>query len=193
MTIPSTSKVITRYRKSVLGAYETVKFKRTEVASAFYESRHAVDDNNNLRQGRASIESTWLTHQWFHRTLAFIIGVCETNAYSCYRFFNLDESKNMSHFEFRIAICQSILVETSNLLNAEMSESHELVTYSNTEVFRNGRWKQRSRARSLKNQFRKRCRSCPGLRKISTYCACSPQNGMCKECWAKHIVEVYSK
>ena len=185
MTIPDSAKFNTRYRKNTIGGYEAVRFKRPEVASVFYESRHAIDDNNNVRQGRSSIEGSWGTHQWYLRTFAFIMGICEANAFSIYRYFNRDDDNKLSHFDFRVAICDAIL--NGGVPVAAPTVSHKLQTYSNTEIYKKGKWKSRSRSRSIRHQFRKVCRTCTIYRKICTYCECSPQNGMCRDCWRDHV------
>lgn len=49
--------------------------------SNHYKCRHAVDDNNNLRQQMPSIEKTWITGRWANRVFAFLLAVSEVNTY----------------------------------------------------------------------------------------------------------------
>ena len=54
----------------------------------YYYGRHAVDDNNNNRQGSLPFEETYATKRWDLRQLGFIIALTLTNAQLAYNHFN---------------------------------------------------------------------------------------------------------
>lgn len=196
MTIPANAPSQERYRKTVAGGLEQVRFQRAEVASLYYESRHAVDDSNNLRQGRSSLEESWGTHQWHLRTLAFILGLSEANAYFAYRYFAINSGQQvMTHFEFRLAICSDLLSDScitpASTVHDVHPEEHRLLTFPMDRYFRGNRWVRRLRSKQLRHKFQRACGACQDgeiYRRVTTYCSCDPAHGMCRECWAAHLL-----
>ena len=55
-------------------------------ANHFY-FRHAVDDDNNLRHGLPSIESTIVTHHWPLRVFTLLLAVTEVNIFKAFSYF----------------------------------------------------------------------------------------------------------
>eukprot|EP00804_Cyclotella_cryptica_P002937 CCRYP_013303-RA/>CCRYP_013303-RA protein AED:0.17 eAED:0.01 QI:0/-1/0/1/-1/0/1/0/118 len=68
------------------GEEKTKEFSYTLPFDHHFRYRHAVDDHNNLRHSLPSWEDMWVTQQWELRVLAFVIAVCEVNAYLAIRF-----------------------------------------------------------------------------------------------------------
>ena len=64
----------------------------------YYIYRHVVDDHNNYCHDTGSkcglsLETTWVTQRWANRVFAFVMGICEVNAYLAMKAFDhWDES-----------------------------------------------------------------------------------------------------
>jgi hypothetical protein len=63
------------------GVRKSTEFAYTLPFDNHFHYRHAVDDHNNLHHLLPSWEDTWVTQRWELCVLAFIIAVCEVNAY----------------------------------------------------------------------------------------------------------------
>eukprot|EP00055_Hartaetosiga_balthica_P018338 m.133075 g.133075 ORF g.133075 m.133075 type:complete len:412 (+) comp9491_c0_seq2:1076-2311(+) len=57
-----------------------VQFKYPKIVTEYYRGRHAVDDNNNLRQGSQNMEHSFKTKRWILRQFTFIFNLAEVNA-----------------------------------------------------------------------------------------------------------------
>ena len=53
----------------------------------YYFGRHAVDDNNNNRQGHLPFEEAYCSKRWDLQQLGFIIALAQTNALLAYNLF----------------------------------------------------------------------------------------------------------
>ena len=63
------------------GVPKSKEFTYTLPFDHHFHYPHAVDDHNNLRHSLPSWEDTWVTQCWELHVFAFIIVVCEVNAY----------------------------------------------------------------------------------------------------------------
>ena len=63
------------------GVSKSATFKYAEPFTLHFTYWHAVDDHNNLRHSLPSWEDMWVTQRWELRVLAFVIAICEVNAY----------------------------------------------------------------------------------------------------------------
>ena len=58
-----------------------VKFDYEEPWANHFDFRHCVDDNNNLRHSKPSLEETWRTSRWSLWVLAFFLALSEVNTF----------------------------------------------------------------------------------------------------------------
>ena len=56
-----------------------VQFDYEEPWTNHFNFRHCVDDDNNLRHSKPSLEETWRTARWVLQVLAFFLALSEVN------------------------------------------------------------------------------------------------------------------
>eukprot|EP00042_Codosiga_hollandica_P000284 m.923276 g.923276 ORF g.923276 m.923276 type:complete len:378 (-) comp108166_c0_seq1:83-1216(-) len=193
MLVPRYANLETRLIRSPNGSYETKTFQRPEVMSLFYQSRHCVADSNNVRQGRAGLEDAWHTTRWEHRTFAFILALCEANAFKMLNFVRAQRGSDpISHTDFRVEICTSMLTGSADptTVRAESAEAHTLETFPTDRFFRGGSWHRRVRRTMLTGRFQRRCAKCEIYRRVTTYCSCDPLHGLCRTCYVAHRLAI---
>ena len=66
---------------------EQVEFQYGEYQRWYYYARHAVDDNNNNRQGCLSYEERFCPRDWPTRQFGFLFALSMTNAFLAYNHF----------------------------------------------------------------------------------------------------------
>ncbi len=59
-------------------------FQHPQLISEYYETSHAVDDNNNLRQGSLSVEDGLAVRPWHIRQFFALMAISEVNALCFY-------------------------------------------------------------------------------------------------------------
>jgi hypothetical protein len=161
---------------------------RPEVVDMYCRARHAIDDSNNLRMGSNSIEGAWETRRWQSRIMAFIIGVCEANAYCAVRYFS---KKKIDHLEFRRQLSLQLIESMRDYaLKPPKQVHHELRVLPQGKKWRKHRW---VTVPTCKNP-QLTCRGCfkknkeGKARKTTTYCACDPRVGICETCfYSRHL------
>ena len=173
--------------KKVLRGPES--FRRPDVFDAYYVARHSVDDNNNNRQGHRGLEQVWETRTWNHRVFAYVLGVSETNAWLAYQFFVTD-GVHKTHMSFREALVTGLFLRYKRLEGSRMNctrkkLSHVLALIPRKKRGQGGVWVDAPELKSLRPQLR--YRKCHDRTRF--YCSCRVGDGMCKSCWAKHIVD----
>jgi hypothetical protein len=89
-TLPAPDLVLTRHKiKEVNGVCElderSYSIKVPQMVHMFFEYFNAVDSHNQLRQGSLAMERNWLTHTWWHRVFATILGITVVDAYKAYK------------------------------------------------------------------------------------------------------------
>jgi hypothetical protein len=165
----------------------------------YYSARHAVDDNNNVRQGSLSLEEAWGTKKWEMRQLVFVIALAETNALLAYN--NYIQKKEghppLSLIDFRRLIVKEIIAMKEIRDKASQKEAkapmtrrrsaHTLVTkpkYAN--FFEQGRW-------TLSKKKYKQCQctgdGCQSM--IRTHCTCDETKHLCSQCFALHVQSIH--
>jgi hypothetical protein len=168
---------------------------RPEVVDIYCKARHAIDDNNNLRMGSNSIEDSWATKRWQHRVLAFLLGLCEANAYCAFKYFT---KQKQSHIDFRteLALQLNESMRTYRFgevqtVNTPAPVTHALRTLPSGRKWDGERWRVQNTCKSPQLT----CRGCPQknsegkCRKTTTYCICNPAVGVCDVCFrSRHIV-----
>ncbi len=144
-----------------------------------------------------SLEDAWQTKHWQHRTFAFILGVTEVNVMFAHNYLHPEEKMDL--MRARKALAQQLLfkpfleedVRTEEemlarsatvkraRLAAKASESHKLVSLSKN---------------SAGKYAHIRCRTCGPLgcdgrrRRTTTICSCDPTVGVCRHCFAAHLL-----
>ena len=156
-----------------------------------FRYRHAVDDHNNLRHALPSIEDSWVSQRWETRVFSFILAITEVNAFLCLRYFTfgkgaIEGCPTLLRFRRRLAweMIRNRWIETeSEREQEEAAESrHQLLTAPpHAKRWQNRRW---DTSASFKYQ-QYVCKNHCGKR-IRTYCACSPGQWLCYNCFGEH-------
>ena len=60
---------------------ELVEFNHGEAQTNYYCGRHAVDDNNNNRQGCLSFEDSFIPTDWNKSQFGCVMQTCQTNSH----------------------------------------------------------------------------------------------------------------
>ena len=158
-----------------------------------FRYRHAVDDHNNLRHGLPSIEDTWITQRWEVSVFAFILAVCEVNAFLVVRYFQHGNSRDTAPklLTFRRQLAWQ-LINNPYLENDEAQNQMVLIGTAHTllraptfaSAYRNRGWE---RLAKQKYQQYKCGRNCG--RRVRTYCPCNPTKWLCAQCFGNHCLE----
>ena len=86
-------------------------FQRPRAFATWGDTKHAVDDNNNMRQRLMNLEAGWPTKNPIQRHLLLPFAIAETNAHHCWNFFNPDNRH--SKRSWRKALAKQLLTSTS--------------------------------------------------------------------------------
>lgn len=156
-----------------------------------FRYRHAVDDHNNLHHALPSIEDSWVSQRWETRVFSFILAITEVNAFLCLRYFTFEKGAikgcpTLLRFRRRLAweMIRNRWIETeSEREQEEAGESrHQLLTAPpHAKRCQNRRW---DTSASFKYQ-QYVCKNHCG-KKTRTYCACSPGQWLCYNCFREH-------
>eukprot|EP00051_Salpingoeca_urceolata_P019793 m.292176 g.292176 ORF g.292176 m.292176 type:complete len:383 (+) comp19483_c0_seq3:1492-2640(+) len=168
----------------------------------YYYGRHAVDDNNNVRQGSLGIEEAWAPRNWQTRQLAFVISVCEANAFSAYNYFECEmkQKDRISLRDFRRLAVQGLIEYADSLSNTPDTqdarkrrrvsrgvETHELITAPQyAGKWLGDAWKQ------VKTKYQQtKCRAPTCTARVRTHCKCDHSLFLCSTHFAAHVAELY--
>ena len=165
-----------------------------EVVHNHYLYRHSVDDHNNRRHSPIGLEEVWGTKNWEHRVFAFLLAVTEVNVKLAMEYFY--QHDKCSQLDFRKKLAKALIY--NDYLEAEsprkkrraaMNETmeHSLQTLPVHKKFSGARI-----VDSISEYPQKICTLCK-KRRCRTYCACSPGEHVCKECYGLHMVTVCSE
>ena len=77
-----------------------VKFTYDEPWANHFDYRHCVDNHNNLRHSKPSLEETWRTFRWAIRVLAFFLGLSEVNTFLIFRYFVWTKEERLTLQQF---------------------------------------------------------------------------------------------
>ena len=174
-----------------------IDFYHSEVVANHYQYRDAVDAHNSKRHDGGtkqgfSIETTWHTNHWPNRVFAFILGLCEVNAFLGRHSFRKYKKMQM---QFRRELAYAFLHnDRDEELGQNPSESVRQLRSSNVHVkvtmmphciWTDGQWKKK-----FKNRYQQRVCSTKGCKhKTRTYCKCSMGRPRCNECFMKHVID----
>ncbi len=73
-----------RQRRHKPGTTTILTFQHPQLISEYYATRHAVDDNNNLRQGSLRLEDGLAVRSWHIRQFFALMAISEVNALCFY-------------------------------------------------------------------------------------------------------------
>jgi len=179
-------------------------FNYPDQVAKYYQARHAVDDNNNIRQGHLSFEAIMATRHWHYRQFHALIAMSEANAMLGFNHFVRaiqDLSTERGKAAFRLRLAQQLIehplfdqeratvpppppsVSRSAAARAVPS-SHVLVTCEDNSVMFTAKG-----FKSAKNKYQKHvCKTRGCTRQTRKYCSCDPSRWMCEECFfAAHL------
>ena len=74
-------KVFTRSFANILSEANMAQLKYNIIFTNHFKYCGFVDDHNNLRHSKPSLEETWVTQLWSNRVFSFILTVSEVNFY----------------------------------------------------------------------------------------------------------------
>ena len=182
------------------GHQKTTKtFKYHQPFGDYYIYRHVVDDHNNYRHDAGSkcglsLETTWVTQRWANRVFAFVMGICEVNAYLAMKAFDhWDES----FLSFRKKLAKSLIDnpyyvrEMRETRRSRSGEQEDLGHEHRTAPVFAKRWTGESWDTSSKTKYLQHHCKTPGCRnRVRTYCSCDRGRWMCKTCYIRHVQEL---
>lgn len=185
-----------------------VYFKYPNVIANYYTARHAVDDNNNLRQGSISLEAVGGTHDWAFRQFLALTAISEVNALLMYNIkMEATDRPRLSVLQFRRLLAQQLVENEyftaenagpqaplgppgvarakrrANPLAPGGHKREKLDQYQG-EYLGNGEWAQ------VKTKYEQlKCQGAGCDKRIRTYCVCNPARMLCADCFAVHLSE----
>lgn len=177
-----------------------VTFQYGEVQTHYYFGRHAVDDNNNNRQGCLSFEDVFVPKDWNKRQFGFIISVSQVNAFLAYNYFIAKEKeKEITKAEFVRDLAKELVtnevwikekgveeekIKKEDRKRKRRAEKHELRKLPTNR----GKWNGRC-FRKVKQAYQKyKCSYGCGTM-TREYCLCDKNLMLCRECYALHKTE----
>lgn len=192
----SPSPRIKRRRNPATGAL--VEFSYPDIVDTYYRARHAVDDNNHIRQGSMSLEREFEVRDWPKRQFLALTAISEANAYA---FMNYDVQERRKYepqanypFDSLVAFRRELARQligfdasqgptpepSPKRLRSRHSEEHELVK---APVY-TGRYVDGQGWTTVNTKYSKRTCAGPGCKKeIRTYCKCSRTKFWCSDCF----------
>lgn len=185
-----------------------VSFQYPNVIANYYMARHAVDDNNNLRQGSISLEATVGTTNWALRQFFALMAMSEVNALLLYNVMQEKKRKDrVSLLDFRRVLAEALV--SNDHYKAELAAlqvSHGVPTTRGekrraAEVALGGHALEKIApyyGQYLGNGLRQhvktahlqlKCRGLGCAARVRTYCVCNPLLTLCAQCFALHVSE----
>ena len=176
-----------QYRKEN-GDWATVSFQYPEVVYNHYQYRDAVDAHNSSRMDPIALEETWKTVRWPLRVFQFLLAVTEVNVRLAKQNLFGEEERSQQNFRKHFAYA---LINNRFLLQDKTRKErktkrktsdnhHKLVALPPYKIFRG--------ARLIKSNTRSLQRKCScGMRRVNTYCRCTPGVLFCTSCFVKHV------
>ena len=175
-----------------------VTFKYKEVIGNHYLYRGSVDEHNSKRHdggGGAgiSLERSWKTMRWENRVFAFVLAVCEVNAFLARVHFRKASEIQM---DFKKKLCFELITHLDDVKNSgtentpqrrltRRTANHRLEKAPPYSKFYEGQWQ---RLTSYKYQTY-RCTHDGCKKRVRTVCSCSRDIWRCESCFAIHFAE----
>lgn len=175
----------------------SVEFKYKEVIGNHFRYRGAVDEHNSKRHdggGGAgiSLERSWRTMRWENRVFAFILAVCEVNAFLARAYFFKASEKQI---DFKKKLCFDLITYIDDVRNAgeetpmrrstRRNANHRLEKAPPYHKFFEGKWQ-----KMAANKYQTyKCKHDGCKKRIRTVCSCSRDIWRCESCFAVHYAE----
>ena len=156
-----------------------------------FRYRHAVDDHNNLRHSLPSWEDTWVTQRWELRVLAFVIAICEVNAYLAIRFIEgktcMPTLLNFRRkYGWQLIMNDDLVEDTVEHYQLTLEGAHTLCRAPpHARIFRNRHWI----CDAMQRYQQYACGYLGCNNRIRTYCACRPGVWLCGTCHVRHVLD----
>ena len=186
---------------------QRVEFKYPSVISQYYQARHAVDDNNNIRQGSKSLEAGFQVNRWPLRQFLALVAVAEVNALC---FFNYIRAKD-SEISVKASLSAPTLAQFRQDLAKRLIHNKHLCVAEDTEpsakrprrskpehvlqkvpkyagVWRNNQWTH------IATPYAKHfCAGGDCDAEVREYCACDKLVFWCTDCWGNvHLRSIFT-
>jgi hypothetical protein len=178
-----------------------VEFVLPQVLRDFYSARHAVDDNNHLRQGISSIEAKMSVHSWPLRQLLAFFSISEVNALCAHNFIvHRDRQNKTQLINFRRQLAQQLIeycdpaaavpMDAEPSVPAVHSPPRQSPRHLGTGQHRletmpkfATKWDGRTFGVGKNPYNDYKCRA-PGCgQRTRTYCSCNPAVPFCRSCF----------
>ena len=187
-----------------------LSFQYPTLVNYYYEARHAVDDNNNIRQGSYSFEALMGSKQWHTRQFHALVAIAETNAYLGFSHFVRSAQPDKADVglrKFRLALAQQLIehplyaeeratdhpapgvapVATRKRGAAVAFTAHRLVTAD----LHSGRFDGHGFQHAANPYQKHTCRTRGCTKQVRTYCPCKPGEWLCDDCFfSEHLPSV---
>ena len=179
---------------------ELVQFKYGAMHNHYYFGRHAVDDNNNNRQGCLSLEDVFVPKEWEMRQFGFIVALVQTNAFLLYNFSRSQNGlQEVPKAQFVRELCKE-MIENDEYKEAKEKDENDNQKRSSKRLKRveehqlcklpagHGKWNGKEFRATSQPYQKYRCSSGCGSM-IRAYCLCDKTLMFCNECYAIHKAE----
>ena len=187
--------------RSVRTTDGVLKYARTQVLEDYYESRHAVDDNNRTRQGpKVALDEAWPCRDWCHRQLLFFLALAEANALQWYNYAARQQGQpTMTVMHFRARLAEELLDawvkekepadEARDPASLQPGEpKHKLVVIPG----KHGPWANGGFKPAASRNHSVRCSGRCGSQ-VRYVCWCDRRLAFCKGCHAAHVAASYEE
>jgi hypothetical protein len=174
---------------------EIVRFRFPAILDDYYWARHAVDDNNNWRQGVLSLEESMATHSWLFRQFTFFLGLTEVNTYLAYNHFCRPGQPALHKRELRSILAKELLFnhwirdrdeeEEQRRRSALRNVEHIQILLPPFKKFIDSR----GGTADCKTKFKQLHCKTQGCDKTDerTYCRCDTLKPYCKQHFIEHV------
>jgi hypothetical protein len=179
-----------RYRR--VGAHQQrISFQYPELVYNHFQYRDAVDSHNARRMAPIALEETWQTKRWANRIFSYLIATTEVNCNNGESAFGETEGTR-PQLEFRRLLAKDliynhhvVLDDVSPRASKRLREQlgHELLHIPCGKKFSGTRL-----VDSMSDYAFNFC-SCR-VKRVRTYCKCSPGTLLCQHCFVAHCNEV---
>ena len=171
-------------------------------------ARHAVDDNNNLRQGSLSLEMTAGINDWAARQFLALMAISEVNALLVFnRKLDASGDQRLSLLDFRRLLSEQLIENdfykleeharqiSRGVPDAPSKRGRGSSTTDREHVLQNlalyeGKYLGGGRRATVATAYHQlACRGPGCAARIRTYCSCDPALSLCRDCFAVHKYE----
>eukprot|EP00121_Abeoforma_whisleri_P000697 Awhi_evm2s617 len=164
---------------------------RPKVAEDYFTYAAAIDTKNHVRLGgtNGGWEDLFKTHTPWHKYFSGVLGMCETNAFLAYTYFNKEHKKKrtMSHSAFRQELAMALINNVHLEERQTQSSAEEVMIATNTHALKSYPL---ARASEKGRKLRRKCVGCK--KKVTRYCGdCGDNFPLCVDaCHRQHVQQI---